>query len=209
MTQLEVNPAALRPARRRGRPGYDRERLLEVAARTFNERGYDATSMEDLSAALGISKSAIYHHVDGKEQLLRLAADRALDGLFAVTAEPAARRGPAVERLRHVVRRSVEVLLAELPYVTLLLRLRGNTEIERAALARRREFDRFVAGLVAAAEAEGAVRPEIDPALASRLLFGMVNSISEWYRPGTGHDVALADTLVHLCFDGLTRSAPA
>ena len=208
MTQLQVNPAAALPARRRGRPGYDRERLLEVAARTFNERGYDATSMEDLSAALGISKSAIYHHVRSKEQLLRLAADRALDGLVAVTREPAAREGPAVERLRHVVRRSVEVLLAELPYVTLLLRLRGNTEVERAALARRRAFDRFVAGLVAAAEAEGAVRQEIDPALAGRLIFGMINSISEWYRPGTGDDAALADTLVHLCFDGLTRSSP-
>ena len=207
MTQLQVNPAAAQPARRRGRPGYDRDRLLEVAVRTFNERGYDATSMEDLSAALGISKSAIYHHVRSKEQLLRLAADRALDGLVAVTREPAAQQGPAVERLRHVVRRSVDVLLAELPYVTLLLRLRGNTEIERAALARRRAFDRFVAGLVAAAEAEGAVRQEIDPALAGRLIFGMINSISEWYRPGTGDDAALADTLVNLCFDGLTRSS--
>ena len=209
MAQLQVNPEAALPARRRGRPGYDRDRLLHVAVRAFNERGYDATSMEDLSAALGIIKSAIYHHVRSKEQLLRLAADRALDGLFAVTREPGARRGAAVDRLRHVLRRSVEVLVAELPYVTLLLRMRGNTDLERAALERRREFDRFVAALVAEAEAEGAVRPEIDPALASRLLFGMVNSVAEWYRPGAGDDEALADTLVHLAFDGLTRSSAA
>lgn len=209
MTQLQVNPAAALPARRRGRPGYDRDRLLEIAVRTFNERGYDATSMEDLSAALGISKSAIYHHVRSKEQLLRLAADRALDALFAITLEPAARQGTAVQRLCHVLRRSVEVLLVELPYVTLLLRLRGNTELEREALARRREFDRFVSALVAEAERDGSVRPEIDPALASRLMFGMVNSVVEWYRPGAGDDAALADTLVHLAFDGLTGSPSA
>jgi AcrR family transcriptional regulator len=209
MTQLQVNPAAVPPARRRGRPGYDRERLLEVAARTFNERGYDATSMEDLSAALGISKSAIYHHVRSKQHLLRLAVDRALGALFAVIREPAATDGPAADRLRHVVRRSVEVLIAELPYVTLLLRLRGNTDLERAALARRREFDQFVAALVAEAQRDGSLRPEIDPALAGRLVFGMVNSITEWVRRGAGDDAVLADTLVHLSFDGLSRSPAA
>ena len=63
-----------RPARSRpGRPGYDLDSLLTVAVEVFNERGYDGTSMEDLSHRLGITKSAIYHHVSGKEDLLRLA----------------------------------------------------------------------------------------------------------------------------------------
>lgn len=48
---------------KRGRPGYDLDSLLRVAVAAFNERGYDGTSMEDLAARLGISKSAIYHHV--------------------------------------------------------------------------------------------------------------------------------------------------
>src|SRR4051794_13134855 len=98
------------PARaRRGRPGDDPDALLRVAVDVFNERGYDGTSMEDLAARLGITKSSIYHHVSGKGELLRLGVDRALDALFAVTAEPAARTGPAIDRLEHVVRRSVEV----------------------------------------------------------------------------------------------------
>ena len=49
--------------------------------------------------------------------------------------------GRAVDRLRYIVRRQVEVLQAELPYVTLLLRVRGNTDTERWALERRRAFD--------------------------------------------------------------------
>ena len=125
-------------ARRNGRrtastEPYTLESLVEVAAAAFLERGYDATSMEDLSRAAGITKSSFYHHVSGKEALLRGALDRALDGLFGVLAEPGARHGTPVERLRHIVRRQVEVLATELPYVTLLLRLRGNTETERWA----------------------------------------------------------------------------
>jgi AcrR family transcriptional regulator len=70
---------AERAARGRGRPGYDLETLLGVTVAVFNERGYDGTSMEDLSRRLGITKSAIYHHVDSKEELLRLALDRSSD----------------------------------------------------------------------------------------------------------------------------------
>jgi AcrR family transcriptional regulator len=189
---------------RRGRPGYDLESLLQVAVKLFNERGYDGTSMEDLSRKLGITKSAIYHHVPSKEELLRLSVDRALDGLFEVAAETAELEGRAIDRLEHLVRGSVLVLADRLPFVTLLLRVRGNTKVERAALARRREFDLVVTDLVKLAEAEGDVRPDVDPAVAARLLFGTVNSLIEWYRPRRGSSATeLADAVCKMAFDGL------
>ncbi|RBY90373.1 TetR family transcriptional regulator [Blastococcus sp. TBT05-19] len=193
---------------RRGRPGHSLDSLLAVAVALFNERGYEATSMEELAGRLGITKSAIYHHVPSKVELLRLAVDRALDALFAVTEEPGATTGPAIDRLEHVVRRSVRVLAAELPSVTLLLRLRGNSAVERAALQRRRDFDRLVTGLVRDALEQGDVRPDVDPAVLSRLLFGTVNSLTEWYRPeGDLAPEVLADALVATTFSGL-RAAP-
>jgi AcrR family transcriptional regulator len=192
------------------RPRYDTTSLLAVAVQVFNERGYDGTSMEDLAKATGLSKSSIYHHFEGKEELLRLALQRALEPLFAVTEEPGASQGRALERLEYVVRREVAVLVDELPYVTLLLRVRGNTETERWALTRRRAFDRFVADLVAQAAAEGDLRDDVEPAVVARLLFGMINSLVEWYRPrrpGGRHRPAtpaeLADAVVRLAFDGL------
>jgi AcrR family transcriptional regulator len=170
----------------------------------FNERGYDGTSMEDLSARLGIGKSSIYHHVESKEELLRLALDRALDALFAITTEPGVVAGSAITRLELLVRRAIEVLVAELPYVTLLLRVRGNTATELRALERRREFDRFVSDLVVQAAADGDLRADIDPGLLSRLLFGAVNSIIEWYRPERGaHAAELADAMIKMTFAGL------
>lgn len=177
---------------------------MTIAVKVFNERGYEATSMEELSRKLGITKSAIYHHVTSKDELLRLAVDRALDGLFVVADQAAAIDGRAIDRLEHLVRGSVGVLADRLPFVTLLLRVRGNTKVERAALARRREFDRIVTDLVKQAETEGDVRPDVDPAVTARLLFGMINSLTEWYRPrgGIGAE-SLADAVCAIAFDGL------
>jgi AcrR family transcriptional regulator len=188
------------------RDTYTPESLLAVAVGVFNERGYDGTSMEDLSRAAGISKSSIYHHVRGKEELLERAVGRALEGLFGILEETGARRGRAVERLEYVTRRTTGVLMDELPYVTLLLRVRGNTATERRAMERRREFDQRVADLLRAAVAEGDLRADVDARLATRLLFGMINSLVEWYRPGGRGSVdgdQVADTVVRLAFDGL------
>ncbi|MEV0526923.1 TetR/AcrR family transcriptional regulator [Streptomyces sp. NPDC050439] len=188
------------------RDTYTPETLLTVAVRVFNERGYDGTSMEHLSKAAGISKSSIYHHVSGKEELLRRAVSRALDGLFGILAEDHARVGTAVQRLEHVTRRTVEVLIAELPYVTLLLRVRGNTDTERWAMERRREFDQQVADLLKEAVADGDLRSDVELRLATRLLFGMINSIVEWYRPdarGASSGEQVADAVVQMAFAGL------
>lgn len=189
---------------RRGRPGHDLETVLTTAVDEFNRRGYDGTSMEDLARRLGVTKSAIYHHVPSKEELLRLAVDRALDALFAELGAAAALGGRAVRRLEHLVRGSVQVLVEQLPFVTLLLRVRGNTAVERATLLRRREFDHMVSELVATAVAEGDLRPDIDPDVTARLLFGLVNSLVEWYRPRGGLSAAeLAGTVTAVAFDGL------
>jgi AcrR family transcriptional regulator len=195
----------LRARRAPGRPArYRLDELLDVVVSEFISRGYDATSMEDLARATGLTKSSIYHHVSGKEQLLRLAVAQAVDALFAVLDEPEATTGPAIDRLEHVVRRSTDVLAAQLPYVTLLLRVRGNTEAERWALSRRREFDARLSALVQHAIDEGDLRADLDPRVVTRLLFGMVNSLTEWFRPGGQHRVQqVADTLVALAFDGL------
>jgi AcrR family transcriptional regulator len=195
------------PAAQAQRAQYDVQSLLAVAVKVFIERGYDGTSMEDLARATGITKSSIYHHVESKEQLLRLALDRALTALFAVTEEEGVRQGPAIDRLEYVLGRVVEVLCAELPYVTLLLRVRGNTKTERWALERRREFDRFVRGIVVEAAADGDIRADLSPALVERLAFGMINSITEWYHPGRVDVGELKATVVAIVGAGLGSAA--
>lgn len=189
---------------RAGREPYDLAAVLDIAVAAFNEFGYEATSMGTLADRLGTSKSAIYYHVSGKEDLLRLALDRALGQLEGVLAESGATTGPADERLKFVLRGAVQVLVKDLPYVTLLLRLRGNTEVERAALDRRRDFDHAVANLVDEARAARTLRSDVDARTTTRLLFGMINSIVEWYKPGGSLTAEqLADDVITVAFDGL------
>jgi AcrR family transcriptional regulator len=189
---------------RRGRPGHDQQAVLRVAVDLFNRQGYDATSVGDVARELGLTKSAIYHHVPSKEHLLQSAIDEALDALTAALDEVAAAAGlDAGQRLRAAVRSSVTVLVQHLPEVTLLLRVHGNTPVEQAALARRRTIDERLAEMVRAAAREGVVRADLDPLLISRLLFGMVNSLTEWVRPDLDAE-ALADAVTALAFDGLS-----
>jgi len=195
--------ATAEPARR-GRPGYDRDSMLEVVVAAFNERGYDATSLGVIAERLGLSKSAIYHHFASKEQMLEVALAQALDALEAVFAAPEATSGPVVDRIRYVVRGAVLVLCERKPFVTLLLRLRGNTPIELEAMRRRREIDRKLRLLFEASRDEGTLRPDMDPRIAERLTFGMVNSIAEWYRPGGSiTPEQLADSVLELVRTGL------
>ncbi|WP_135452852.1 TetR/AcrR family transcriptional regulator [Mycobacterium sp. DL99] len=165
------------------RPIYNLDLLLDVAVRVFTERGYDGTSFQHLSLASGLSKSSIYHHIEGKEQLLRLGLQKALEPLMASMSEPAATTGSAVDRLTYLIRSNLQIMADRLPYVTLLLNVHGNTETERWALEQRRAYDNFVAAVVQEAIDEGDVRSDLDARTTARLIFGMTNSVREWYRP--------------------------
>jgi AcrR family transcriptional regulator len=179
--------------------------VLAAAIDLFNRKGYDATSIGDIAESLGVTKSAVYHHVASKEQLLAEALDEALVELEATVEHAVAADGSAYERLRGVVRRSVEVLVEHQPAVTLLLRVHGNSETERDALRRRRTIDARLAALVRRATDEGALRPDLDPDLVSRLLFGMVNSLVEWFRAsGPVSAEQLAAAVAAIAFEGLT-----
>jgi AcrR family transcriptional regulator len=185
------------------RPRYDLDRLLGVAVEVFSARGYDGTSVEHLSAASGLSKSSIYHHIDSKEDLLRFALERAIDPLRATREEPGAVNGPAIDRLRYLIRRDIQVLCERLPYVTLLLRVHGNTETERWALRERRAFDAAVAQLVQEAIDEGDLRTGTDALTTARLIFGMINSLIGWYKPERGPSPdELADAIESLVLPG-------
>jgi AcrR family transcriptional regulator len=206
-----ADAADFRAPARRGRPGYDQATVLRRAIEMFIAKGYDATSIGDLAKDLGLTKSAIYHHVPSKESLLAAALDEALDGLSAAVDTALSDEGmSAGERLRSALEQSVLILAEHLPAVTLLLRVRGNSDLELAALKRRRAISDKVATLVQAAVDEGALRDDIPPVVISRLLFGTVNSLVEWYQPDGPIDASeLARYVSSIVFVGLAKHSPA
>jgi hypothetical protein len=93
----------------------------------------------------------------------------------------------------------------ELRYeLTVLVRVRGNSDAERDAMLRRRAFDESVTAIVRAAQAAGEFDAKLDASLAVRLMFGMVNSIVEWYKPDGPLPIGgIADALVQIVFSGV------
>jgi len=188
------------------RKPYDIDSLTDVALRVFAERGYDGASMDDVARAAGITKASIYHHVSGKEALLERGLGRALDALYAILDEPAAHDGRASERLHHIVGRVAETTMQLLPELTVLFRIHGTSKSERNAVERRRAFDRLVTDIIAQAQRDGDVRGDLEPRLVARLIFGMSNSVVEWYRHGSLSREAIAAAVTALAFDGINRS---
>jgi len=192
------------------RPAYDVESLTDIAVAVFSTRGYDATRMEHIARAANISKSSLYHHVANKEELLGHALRRAVSVFTTILAEPAAQEGSPSARLEYVLRNTVEAELRYLPEVSLLIRVRGNTVVEREALEERRRFQDRLAELVTEAQAAGEIRGDIDAALFVRLALGMGNSLVDWYRPdGTWSARQIADAVIDLLMKPTVSSVTA
>ncbi|WP_300938467.1 TetR/AcrR family transcriptional regulator [Corynebacterium stationis] len=201
------SPVKVTPSPNRGRPGYSREDVIDAAVREFNQRGYEATSMGHVSSVLGISKSALYHHISSKEEILKYAVTRAQDALDGVVDKAEASDASPGEKVRALIYGSIEVLCADQESVTLLLRLRGNSELEVRALQRRREFTRRVIPLIDAAQASGEIRSDLDTGVLTRLMFGTVNSVIEWYETGGRlSSDEIARHAVVLLFNGAAQS---
>ncbi|MDN5742043.1 MAG: TetR/AcrR family transcriptional regulator [Yaniella sp.] len=197
------------PAVRRGRPGYDRQTLVDLCVKVFNRHGYDATSMGMLATELGISKSAIYHHVKTKEDILQSALTEALGGLEEIMDAAESTAGPATNKIEALIIGAVRVLVEKQPSVTLLLRLRGNSEVETDALKRRRNLTNRLASLIATAQAEESVRDTVDPQTMARLIFGTINSLADWYQ--LEKSVNAKETgrvLANLVFHGVLEDPP-
>ncbi|SMG18697.1 transcriptional regulator, TetR family [Corynebacterium pollutisoli] len=191
----------------RGRPGYAREDVIRIAVEEFNARGYEATSMGALAERLGLSKSAIYHHIASKEEILVEATGKALEELRAVVDGALEASDDPVEQLRLLIAGTTRVLCEYPAYVRLLLRLRGNTDVELAIMERRRGITRALVDVVERAQAEGSLRTDLEAGVVARLIFGMINSIVEWYKPeGQYAPADLAAITPEMVFTGIVRS---
>lgn len=191
----------------RGRPGYAREDVIRIAVEEFNARGYEATSMGALAERLGLSKSAIYHHIASKEEILVEATGKALEELKAVVDGALEASDDPVEQLRLLIAGTTRVLCEYPAYVRLLLRLRGNTDVELAIMERRRGITRALVDVVERAQAEGSLRTDLEAGVVARLIFGMINSIVEWYKPeGQYAPADLAAITPEMVFTGIVRS---
>jgi TetR/AcrR family transcriptional regulator, cholesterol catabolism regulator len=175
------------PTRPRLRARYDRRRqdVVDAAAKVFAERGFQATTMEDLSEATGLAAGGLYHYIGNKEQLLFDICAELLDPLLeearAIAAEPA----PPDDTLRRLVRIWVGHVERHLNHMRVFQQERLVIERGprwRAIRTSRKEFECVLERVLAAGERSGDFR-FVDRRLALMALLSMINYLPQWFRP--------------------------
>jgi AcrR family transcriptional regulator len=161
-----------------------RNALLREAARAFNARGFHNTSLDDVAAALGVTKAALYYYVRSKQEILFECHMMAYELGDQALAFARANGRDGLERADMALRRFVELYTGEMGRFAMLSDHEALDAAQRAAvLARRDAFDRALRGFVEEGIADGSVRP-IDARLAVLVFMGAVNWMAtHWFRP--------------------------
>lgn len=180
-----------------------REGILEAAARIFSEKGYHATSMQDIADAVNLQKASIYHHFSSKQEILLDILDYALD-LINSRLELVLSQPLSPDEKLHQAMVSYFQTIAENQNLSavLLLELRAlDPELKARQASRREKFERLWRDLIIEGKQQG-VFNDVDPSLTGRAILGVMNWTVTWYRsdgPRSASEIAdlFADLLLH------------
>jgi TetR/AcrR family transcriptional regulator, cholesterol catabolism regulator len=171
-----------------------RQEILRTAARLFQQRGYDATSMNDVAAALKLSKGGLYHHFQSKDEILFEIMDHAMELTQERVIGPASLISDPAARLRALIRLHIEVVLSPRDReITVMLHENHPLPpaLRKRINHRKKEYVHFVENLIGEVQkdfnkakhltpgSQGAVSPRA----AAFALLGMINWIYQWYKP--------------------------
>jgi len=157
--------------------------IYRVAAEIMCQKGYEATSMNDIAEAAGLTKAGIYHYIRGKEDLLFEIMNYAMDVVDQGIIVHASQVEDAEERLRAIIERHCRSVLEGVGALTIVLEeMTALTPAHRRAItARKRAYFEFIRGTLEQLAREGKLR-EVNPTVAAFSLLGMILWISRWFR---------------------------
>ncbi|HET8777399.1 MAG TPA: TetR/AcrR family transcriptional regulator [Candidatus Limnocylindria bacterium] len=187
-------------------PARPREAELHATAtRLFRERGYHATSMQDLGEALGMNRGSLYHYINGKDELLWAILNRALDVLEVRVLPILEADRPAVERLTDAIREHLRVAADHADELSLIqIELRAlDRDRQRDIIDRRNAYENRWRAAIEAGIADGSLR-HFDVRLAGIGILSACNWFTQWYRPNGRLGVdEIADAFAELFLGGL------
>lgn len=162
-----------------------RQEILRVAARLFQQRGYHATSMNDVAAALKLSKGGLYHHFQSKDEILFELMSHALDITEQRVLDPVRGIQDPEERLRALIRLHVDVVLSVRDReITVLLHENHPLppSLRRQINARKKGYIHFLERLIAEVQQSRGAIEGVSARAATFALLGMINWLYQWYK---------------------------
>jgi len=163
-----------------------RQEILRTAARLFQQRGYDATSMNDVAAALKLSKGGLYHHFESKDEILFNLMDHAMAVTQQRVIDPVRSVADPEERLRKLIRLQIELVLSSRDReITVMLHENHPLppSLRRRINSRKKDYVHFVENLIAEVQRVKQSRGGVNPRAAAFALLGMINWLYQWYKP--------------------------
>jgi AcrR family transcriptional regulator len=160
--------------------------VLAAAIDVFDEKGYKAATVQDIADEAGIVKGTLYYYIKAKEDLLFEVMDHVQKQLFPKLDELAAAEGTYAEKLHAFVRGYVLHTIENRKAVGIFLREFNSLSTRRRKKVTevRDVYDQFVHDLLVAGRDAGEFDSTIDLHVATYSIFGMVNWLYQWYRPG-------------------------
>jgi TetR/AcrR family transcriptional regulator, cholesterol catabolism regulator len=186
------------------------EEVYEAALRLFREKGYHATSMQDIAAVVGLYKGSLYHYIGGKEDLLIQVFERAmgslLDEVEGIACDSAL--GPTAQ-LRQIIQVHVNAVATNLDALTVYLhewRALGGESLARVR-AQRERYVELVSTVVERGLAVGEFS-FADARVATLGVLGMCNWLCQWYRPsGRLSALEVGELFADLALEGLRATS--
>ena len=187
------------------------ERIYDAAVRLFGDRNYSATSMRDISDAVGILPGSLYTHIASKEQLLLEIVESGIDKYLDAIAPAAASTAPADERMRAAIKAHLVVLATNRDQTLIAFHqwkhLREPNQ--RQVIKKRNAYEALFTKIVQDGLAAGVFGDLEDPRLAVLAIIGMLNGVPEWFAPsGRRTPDEVGDILADLVISGLTGRPP-
>ena len=182
-----------------------RDDILEAAVIIFSQKGFHATSMQDIAQAVNLRKASLYHHVSSKQEILVDLLDQALDILIDQIQDVLDLPLPPEKKLRMAVHRYLSTLFLHRSRASVLLMEHRSLEPELRSrhLPRRDKFEVLWRNLIIEGKSQGVFICR-DPALATRAILGMLNWTITWYKPaGSLSADQISDDIADLILNGL------
>ncbi len=180
-------------AQRRAERAAKRNAVLRAAVRMFNERGFHATSLDDVAASLGISKPTIYHYLGNKDQVLLECVTSGLGQILEASETVRSEPGSGLDRLCRFLERYAEINMDD--FGRCVIRTGDEALSPESAIrfrALKRDIDTAMRGLIADGIADGSIATD-DPKLLAFSLAGALNWPARWFRqdgPDTAETIA-------------------